>query len=219
MSQLSTSKFFEPKPYPELNGEPGLTSEEIAISLGAQHQHVAHRIRKISERLQISVASRMEMTGDKGRPKLVYILPVFLAKMVVARYENEVGFAYLRFLLECERVATELVPKLLAQIKELEARLQIAAPAKKPKALPKQKTVLKTTEFVIHDGLFGEQVIERIFKRTVQSSLTEAEILEAKMVALILQNEGIAAAINRIKLRIDFLNAPKLQLIKGEKDA
>ena len=109
--------------------------------------------------------------------------------MVVAKYDSAIGFAYLRFLLECERVATELTPRLVERVKELEAvvekqalELDTAKKVRPIKRLAAPKTICVTEIISRQDGMFGEPVIERHFKHVAIQDLTQKPILSARVV-------------------------------------
>jgi hypothetical protein len=205
------------KPYfiEELGCE-GLSSEDIADCLGAEHFNVAVKVRKFSERLQISIATARKITDGKGRNQIVYLLPVELAKMVVAKYDSAIGFAYLRFLLECERVATELTPRLVERVKELELALQnkeleldTARKVRPIKKLAAPKTMCVTEIISKQEGIFGEPVIERHFKHVAIATLTKEEILTARHVNLTRQLEGVAKAAKETLDELDFIRQQK----------
>lgn len=128
------STFVEPYTQAALDGKEGLTSVDIARALGAQHRDVKLSIKRLSdEDSAFCVQTQKSVTG--GRPVEMFILNVQDAKMVVATYQNAIGRAYLRFLLACERIVLEAVPKLQATIANQAARIaQLEA-----KALPKPK--------------------------------------------------------------------------------
>jgi phage regulator Rha-like protein len=205
------------KPYfiEELGCE-GLSSLDIAEGLQAQHYHVARKIRQFSERLQISIRHRKELV-EIGRPQVVYLLPTNLAKMVVAKYENEIGFAYLGFLLQCETIATELTPQLVARVKELEAQLEqielqldTANKVRPIKRIAPPKTQLLTEIITCSNGIFGEEIIERHLTRQPISTLNQDELERAKLYMLIRQNEGVTKAIRNLQDKIDFRAQQKL---------
>ena len=107
------------KPYPQeaLGGEFGLTSQDIANALGARHDNVKRHMKAISALDKTFTLTGWKVSFGGGRPGEIFIVPVSESKMVVAKYANEVGTGYLRFLIECEKVATELTPQLIAKLK------------------------------------------------------------------------------------------------------
>lgn len=203
MSNVTVSSYAEPIPQQALNGELGLTSEQIAASLGIAHSHCVRKIGQFSERLQISIRTRLEDSAH-GRKKTVYILPSLLAKMVVARYENEIGFGYLRFLLDCERVATEVTPKLYAQVKELQDRLDnllASQQAYKPKRLAGAKKGMLAIP-VEQATLFGDApVIHYVMMQ--MDSVSEAAKHKGQLRHLQKQMSGMANKINALQDLLD----------------
>lgn len=144
------STFVEPYAQPALGGQDGLTSEDIAKSLSARHDNVVAAIQDFLQIDQAFTASQ-EKILTKGRPKILWVLPTFEAKMLVAQYKSKAGIAYVRFLLACERIVLEAVPKLQEKIAEQTARIaQLEA-----KALPKPKVSTIDVPQEI-EGLWGK---------------------------------------------------------------
>jgi phage anti-repressor protein len=102
MTDLIPSQFVSPSSRPELNGELGLDLHEIAKSLGAEFKHV-----KAAYEKNINDYSGVEYSASSGNPVnpfvQSYVLSVEDAKFFVAGYNNEVGKAYRRWLIQCEK--------------------------------------------------------------------------------------------------------------------
>lgn len=216
MNQLAVSNFVKPYPQDALGGELGLTSLDVAAALGARHEHVKHRMQSLKSSDKAFTEVAVKVPG-RGRPLDLLIMPVTEAKMVVAKYDNEIGNCYLRFLIECEKIATELTPKLIAELKEMKAELeclQIKLDGKKVRALKPCKTVLETKEYTAGESMFGDGfIVRRKMHRVPASTLTTLQILEAKRVMLILQTEGTARRIKDISNEIDFRKENEAQLL------
>ena len=144
MTAIVKTAFHEPRPQPELRGELGLTSQDVADSLGVQHSHLKQAIRDLARVDETFVDSRRKVTGTGGRARELVILPVDFAKILVAQYKSKVGIGYVRFLLGCERVATQDVPKLRELLEELKGRFE---------ALNEDNSRLRTENQVIAKAL------------------------------------------------------------------
>ena len=100
---VSKYEFVEPNVKIELEGELGLSLHEIAKSLQTQYYNVKKKIDRMikDDRLKIVIPYGIPNNSNGLRTES-YILPVSEAKFFVAKYDNEVGDAYTRFLIKCE---------------------------------------------------------------------------------------------------------------------
>jgi hypothetical protein len=105
------TNFVAPHFIPEL-GEEGLTLHEIAKSLGIEFKHA-----KAAYEKNINDYSGVEISAPSGNPVnpvvLSYALNTEDSKFFVSGYNNAVGKAYRRYLIQCEKVVmkmTSLVP-------------------------------------------------------------------------------------------------------------
>lgn len=216
-------QYFEPTAQEILNGELGLTSQQIADSLKIRHSNLLPSIRNYEQEIKCNLTKHSVKIkpGSRGRNSTLYVLTATDAKMIVARYQNEIGRGYLKFLLECEKIATEITPRLVARVKELEKELQAALKVleTKQKRLSKPKTLLVTENISKFDSLMGDgQIIKRHMTKYPVSMLTPHEIKRAKLVMMMLQQEGLAKAIKNLADEIDYAEQPpaqRLRLIKS----
>jgi hypothetical protein len=120
---LAKSSFIKPH-FNQEAGYEGLSSHDIAKGIGADNHQVFQKIARNEEFLIKSgfriYARKLSDTG--GRNGKDYFVCTDTSKYLVASWKNHMGASYFRFLLECERVATELTPKLIARIAELEGK-------------------------------------------------------------------------------------------------
>lgn len=216
----------EPRPCPELQGELGLTSLQIAKSLGASHDDVKRNIRRIAERHPIFRMESGEMRNDKrkGRPVQFYIVPVDVAKFIVARYENDTGAAYLQYLIDFENKARKAEPEMRSALAEMqkvieELRAQLAA-VTRPRALPKPSSLPVTLNVTKYESLLGEgEIYHRTRARVPVAGLTALEVLKAKRAHMILSIEGISRRLEKTDLEIEFLEqspAHRMHLVKSD---
>lgn len=227
MNEIVPSGFVKPYPQEALGGELGLSSREIALSIGAEHDNVTRAIRayiSLDSQFPHSEGKERARGGRQGRQSTVFVLPAQEAKLIVAQYKSKVGIGYVRFLLECEKVATELTPKLIEELKAARAELgkvQAELDAKKVRALPAPKTVLRTKEFITGESMFGEGfTIKRKMERVPAGEMNLLQVLEAKLTLAIYQGEGTSKRIKRLQDEIEFrrtlVNAP-ISLVKEVK--
>lgn len=110
---LIHSNFVAPHYIEEL-GEEGLTLHEIAKSLGITFGHS-----KAAYEKNISDYSGIEISTPSGNPVnptvLSYALTTEDAKFFVAGYNNDIGKAYRRYLIQCEKA----VHKLAQQVRQI----------------------------------------------------------------------------------------------------
>jgi Phage regulatory protein Rha (Phage_pRha) len=129
--------FIQPYSIQQLGDELGLTSEDVAKALGTNHRNVIESIQTISSIIPGFAVKTALLKNEKGRPTKLFLLTTDEAKLVTARYGNDLGLGYLKFLIECEKVATELMPKMAARIRELEEEIGFLRSRKQ--ALPEGK--------------------------------------------------------------------------------
>jgi phage anti-repressor protein len=105
MADLIPSQFVSPSSRPELNGELGLDLHEIAQSLGAEFKHVKAAFEKnINDYTGVEFSTHVDQGPIRGMVEVKsYVLSVEDAKFFVAGYNNEVGKAYRRWLIQCEK--------------------------------------------------------------------------------------------------------------------
>lgn len=111
MSDLVTTSFVSPTSQIALAGEMGLTLHDIALSLGARFSDAKKKLneRGLIERMQVLGFTTVAFaaTIDSGtyveREIDSYVFDVNAAKFFVAKYNNEIGDAYLAYLIKQEK--------------------------------------------------------------------------------------------------------------------
>jgi hypothetical protein len=104
MTDLVPSQFVSPSPRSELNGELGLDLHEIAQSLGARFPDVKEKFLRMQKANRISGVAYAAPSGNPINPTVEsYVLDLDSAKFFVAKWDSEVGDAYTRFLIQCEK--------------------------------------------------------------------------------------------------------------------
>ena len=155
---ILATNFIEPYFVKEV-GQIGLMSKDIAQALGVP-------LKKINEKIR-----REKWTNIKQWHPAPYGAHYFFstqaAKAFVARYSNEVGDAYLKFLFDCEEVALNKVPKLLSVIEQLKKFVET-------KKVDTKKGLVVTKKIIITRGLF-EPLVEIIKEKCKLDDLSIAE--------------------------------------------
>jgi phage anti-repressor protein len=107
MTDLIPSQFVSPSPRSELNGELGLDLHEIAKSLGARFPDVKEkylRMEKDNRIKGVAYTAHVDQGPIRGVVEVQsYVLDLDSAKFFVAKWDSEVGDAYTRFLIQCEK--------------------------------------------------------------------------------------------------------------------
>lgn len=105
MTALVMFQFVSPSPRSELNGELGLDHYQIAKSLGAEPADIKRALDKNRNDYSLMETSTIVDAGPiRGKMEVpLYILSLEDAKFFVAGYNNEVGKAYRRWLIQCEK--------------------------------------------------------------------------------------------------------------------
>jgi phage anti-repressor protein len=132
--QNPESTFVTPHYLQEL-GEEGLTLHEVAASLGIEFKEAKRALEKnISDYTAVEFATSVASGPIRGNVEVTsYALSTDDAKFFVASYRNEVGKAYLRFLIQCEKALMQrdrspYVPVAPALRDALEAYSLLGAP-------------------------------------------------------------------------------------------
>lgn len=202
----TNSRYARPSPREELGGELGLTSEQIAESLEAEHHHVRQAILDLDEEdVEFHREAEKLQVSKIGRPKQVLVVSADDAKMIVARYRNKHGRGYLRFLIKCEKVALESVPQLLKEISRLNAEnhdLRSRLPQKNMKQLQAPTRKGMACVPVEQINLFGEVVVTG-WQWVEESRVPEHRRLRAQARLLALQSEGAIHRSNELHERAD----------------
>ena len=103
--------FIPPKPQSELNGEFGLTVNDIATSLGIKTKHVREKLeqRGLLDRIKscdfnvVAFATSLPHGGNGAMKEGTdYVLDLNAAKWFVGKYNNEAGDKYLAYLVKHE---------------------------------------------------------------------------------------------------------------------
>jgi len=187
MSKLISSNYIQPTAQKALNGELGLTSGDIAKSLGVDHHKVKEKIKRNFD-FYNDCSFFVTHMGDN-----YYTVNVATAKYLVASWKNHIGKGYFKHLLEYEKFVIEKLPKLE---KELQALKRYVASTMKPKRVSEYHVSIPDVR--IQMNLFGEADLIIYREKKLISELTCSEKLawEVQHNAKIL--EGISKKQNEL---------------------
>jgi hypothetical protein len=187
-SIVAGEAYIKPYPQPALDGELGLTAKDIAKSLGVKAENVRKKIRKanyakIPEFLVIPVG----MINENNRLYDEYIFSVMGAKAFVARWPNHMGDAYFKYLLDCERIAEQQVPRMQALIEALTNKFL------KPR---KSKSYVIVQNIKEKRDIFGMPHFEIVTIRKERDDMTQEEIEQWSFAHAVKTQAGLSAKIN-----------------------
>lgn len=226
MNQITTSSFKKPY-FIDILGEEGLTARDISESLNVPIFHIHQRIKRSflaqTKDIQDWRIITTVMTIDSGtyteRESETFILNIRSAKAFVATYDSKFGRSYLNFLFDCEKVATEITPKLIAEIQLLKEKLE----ATEQGAIKRDKKLLRAARKgtilapVYRETLYG---LERRWEMKNQDTLDQITRLKAQMEHSQVSMEGLMKKIRDLQKRIDGEDLDQknkmLHLIKNE---
>lgn len=110
-SQESQTTFIQPHFIKEISCE-GLTSCEVAQSIGIRHDNLVTLIRKLQLEQEVpEIQERTETIEGSVTPRKVFLMSVEDAKFLVTQSSTKVGRAYCRFLINCESQMRDLQAK------------------------------------------------------------------------------------------------------------
>ena len=102
---LVAASFITPYSQPALDGAEGLTSADIAKSLGIRPRNFRVRFfelehDKLLAQLGLNFAKTAQKLDSRGRPEEVLVFPTDVARVLVANYPNEIGMGYAVWLVQ-----------------------------------------------------------------------------------------------------------------------
>lgn len=106
MSKLISSPYIQPYPLQEFGGELGLTSMDIAKSLGVDHHKVKEKIKRNFDFYNDCSFFITHMVDN------YYTVNVATAKYLIASWKSHIGKGYFQYLLSCEQTVEKEIPAL-----------------------------------------------------------------------------------------------------------
>lgn len=135
---LATTEYRGPRPLEQLGGNEGLLLSDIAEAIGAKHAELRQKMERsfvaVCNHLKLQTVAFATHHPRSGRPFQTYAMDTAAAKAFLAKWDSPKGWDYLGYLLKCETVVEQKVPKLLDALKSENERLAgLLAQATKPK--------------------------------------------------------------------------------------
>ena len=119
----ASKRFFEPYPIPELGGRKGLTCTDIAKLLDVKVSHVIQKIKSESmkEMFKYLESLKAEISARSASGFYTdYALDAKTAETFIAKYNNPIGWMYLRYLQACREVLNHAIKHIKITLKENE---------------------------------------------------------------------------------------------------
>lgn len=169
--------YFKPRPQPVLDGELGLTSEDVARSIGISHRHLLQdlRGRRYVVFLRQAGFELAEVSANRkgpGRKGKFFVFNTEAAKAVVATSRTELGAGYLRYLIACEHAIEAGLPLLRAEIADLRAKLESLVKPKRLRGPGRRHRVVVGFRTVV--GLFGSEKVP-VYRDLALDEMTDDE--------------------------------------------
>lgn len=164
VSAVSTVSFVQPHFVEEL-GTDGLTLHDVAQSLGVEFSAVKKKFdRMLTDNRVKSLYVHMDVTIESGtyteRIIQSYGLATETAKFFVAKWDSELGDAYCRFLVECEKALVSLFEEMSPELRYL---IKIEhAQKQQQKQLTQLESTLKETGLSVMDSTLSAPQIEAL---------------------------------------------------------
>jgi hypothetical protein len=151
--QVSGSAFNRPHFIEEL-GREGLTSQEIADSLGMEKRHLHTLIQRLQQSEDLVEVRQTTVSVNGINKAMIYLLSTDDAKFLVTQSSTAAGRGYCRFLIECERKALA-APALPANYLDALKALVASEETRQALALANQSLAIKVREAESFNCLAG----------------------------------------------------------------
>ena len=164
----AVKSFFKPYPQEALNGAEGLTGTDIAKILGVKSTHVLQKARskKTAEMLKYAKLKKAEISAfnDNGVLYEDCVFETRAAEIFIGKYENTVGWMYIRYLQACREAVTVLADEYeqlrsaynsqTEQLQTANAKVEALTKPKKRKSGNKEVSII--TNIVEKRDMFGD---------------------------------------------------------------
>lgn len=197
------SNFSIPQARDELNGDVGLTSEQIAHSLGIKTIHVnqamdrrgyAKKLLSINcavvpvgssvnllKNLDITNVISKKVGGKKIKGKGSWVFSIEAAQLFVVQSKSPKGMEYAKFLIDFHTKTSEHLPALLRENRDLKAELEMWRNQGAQKKLAAISTVDYLVRAVRHEDIFGDVWYTYERSKVPKADLDENELTQAQM--------------------------------------
>lgn len=229
MTALQKNNFIEPKEMAELDGDLGVTSIQIAESLGVKPEYINRRMaaRGYAEKLMkagcrviaIGMATKSLTNSEtpigmttKSLKKIKglnsWVFDITAAQVFVAQTRTDLGIAYAKYLTDFHSAIAKKLPELLREMQEMRAELAEWHGTR-------QKKLLKSTstqDYVISvkrvTDMFGNPVFIKERIKIPTDKLRRDEYLAAQVSHCIEINEGMGRKIKALNDELEMIRLP-----------
>lgn len=193
-TEIVVSGFVKPYPQDVLGGEDGLTSFDIARSLGISVAKVNEKInteafKKLCKNNGYDLIAIAIKSGKRGRPGINWVLGSRASKACVSTMDNLKGNRYLDFLFDCEDVALKVLPTLLIELKALKEKVQIWEHREQRRLAKSRKGQILVPRYI--EDMFGHIILSHM-ETSNKELASKLENLEAKQIHIAKVIEGLS---------------------------
>lgn len=207
-------KFIAPTEQALLNGNLGLTSQQIADSLGISISRVNEKVNSIAfknlcETNGYDLMAVAIKSGKRGRPGVNNIMSLRAAKAFVATFDITEGYRYLDYLFDCEEAtekARNAMPELLKALRKIQEQ-QDEIEKLKLKGLPGPKSGMIPVP-IYEDTLWGTREVVDYELRKI-NELSELMKLRSKIRLMHKMQKGLGIKVDRLSELLDVEEARK----------
>lgn len=195
-TKLVESNFIKPYPQEALDGQLGLTCEDLAKVLKTKREHVIRKFK--SHKLNVENDGSFNFTqtwvkikSGRGRKYASWVFCVDTCKLIIASYSNDIGHAYFKYLLKCERFVNEAAPKLMERLQKAEKEIEALKRPKKRTVKKKNKMVEIVKRHETRIDMFGEVETVIVMDNRPRHELTPEEERQYKIRHIALVSKGL----------------------------
>lgn len=214
-TKLVQSSFIKPYPQEALDGQLGLTCDDLSKVLKTKKENVIRKFKSLHlspENNGYFNFTQHRVKVDVGRPRQQWVFCVDTCKLIIATYHNEIGYAYFKYLLKCERFVNEAAPKLLDRLKQAELEIEKLKAPRRVRKKSKMVDIIKRVE--TRTNMFGETETSVLIEEKPREILSEEEIMQYQIRHITSVAKGLNNKLDKL-INEPYRKAKKqLQLIK-----
>ena len=215
MAALEKSVKIVPYIQKELNDEIGLTCRDMAVALSTTPHSVRRKVTrgdflKKANTANFKVKPCVFTNKINGLAEKGFVFNLNAAKAFIAKWDNDQGWGYLSFLIDCEKVVLESVPKL---IRELSDSKEIIKKLTKPKhgRLANGDACVTLTQIEVRKDMFGTEYYEPLRVKVKLSDLDQSELAEYKLRHITKVQKGLLKASEKALDKSVFVNKTNIK--------
>jgi hypothetical protein len=216
---LVRGQYVVPYSQEALNGALGLTSSDISRGLGIPVARVHEKIgrpgfEKQARFRKLVIIANAIPNETNGLTDTQYVFDTRSAKAFVQGYQNEVGWAYADFLLDCETAVLENVPKLIRELSDAKSIIKNLTKPKRGK-LPSGESCVTLTQIEVRKDMFGTEYFEPLRVKVKMSDMDEAQHAEYKIRHITRIQKGLSKSAEKSLDKAVFVNPTNIMKLKA----